>query len=134
VTRSNGISPVGSRQNATCDYTSELRSLPLVRKQLDELLRTTPVEREKRWDIRLAVTEACSNVIRHAYPGSDGTFQVAADLTPGTLEVAVRDTGRGSADTVVPKMGMLLLHEASDAVSIEDANPGLIIRMCFNLR
>jgi hypothetical protein len=29
---------------------------------------------------------------------------------------------------------MLLVHEACDAVSIEDGKPGLIVRMSFSLR
>ena len=128
------MSPVGTPHTIATEYAAELRSLPLVRRQMDELLDGRPVDREKCWDIRLAVTEACSNVIRHAYPGTAGAFRVAAELRPGTLEVTVRDAGQGSADDVVPKVGMLLLHEASDTVSIEDGNPGLVVRMCFNLR
>jgi anti-sigma regulatory factor (Ser/Thr protein kinase) len=124
---------VGTHQHVTCEYASELRALPLVREQLDELMETTSVAREKRWDVRLAVTEACSNVIRHAYPESGGTFQVAAALTAGTLEVTVHDAGRGRAGRIVPRIGMLLVYEASDGVSIEDANPGLIVRMSFSL-
>jgi anti-sigma regulatory factor (Ser/Thr protein kinase) len=128
------MSPVGAPHTVATEYAAELRSLPLVRRQVDELLEGRPVDRQKRWDIRLAVTEACSNVIRHAYPGAAGAFQVAAELTPGTLEVTVRDAGQGSTDGIVPRVGMLLVHEASDAVAIEDGNPGLIVRMCFNLR
>jgi serine/threonine-protein kinase RsbW len=128
------MSPVGTPHTAATEYVAELRSLPLVRTQVDELLEGRRVAREKRWDIRLAVTEACSNVIRHAYPGSAGVFQVAAELTPGTLEVTVRDAGAGSRAGIAPRVGMLLVHEASDAVSIQDGNPGLIVRMCFNLR
>jgi anti-sigma regulatory factor (Ser/Thr protein kinase) len=128
------MSAVGAPHTVATEYAAELRSLPLVRRQVDELLDGRPVGREKRWDIRLAVTEACSNVIRHAYPGATGAFQLVAELTPRTLEVTVRDTGQGSTDGMAPKVGMLLLHEASDAVSIEDGNPGLVVRMCFNLR
>ena len=127
------MSPVGTPHTLASEYAAELRSLPRVRRQVDELLEGRPVDREKRWDIRLAVTEACSNVIRHAYHGKDGTFQVMAELTPGMFEVTVRDAGQGSAEGIVPKVGMLLLHEASDAVAIEDGHPGLIVRMCFVL-
>jgi serine/threonine-protein kinase RsbW len=134
VRSSHETSPVGTPHTVATEYPAELRSLPLVRRQVDELLEGRPVDREKRWDIRLAVTEACSNVIRHAYPGAAGAFQVAAELAPGALEVIVRDAGGGSTAGIVPKVGMLLVHEASDAVSIEDGNPGLIVRMSFNLR
>lgn len=126
--------PVGSPHTLVSEYASEVRSLPLVRKQLKELLGETPVDREKRWDIRLAVTEACSNVIRHAYGESSGTFQVAGELAHGRLEVTVRDAGRGSRESLSPRVGMLLVHEACDAVSIEDGKPGLIVRMSFSLR
>jgi len=127
------MSAAGTHRQVTQEYASELRALPLVRRQLDRLLDETSAEREKRWDIRLAVTEACSNVIRHAYPASGGTFHVSTDLRPGTLEVIVRDAGRGAVGRVVPKVGMLLLYEASDSVALEDASPGLIVRMAFNV-
>ena len=127
------MSPAGTHQQITREYASELRALPLVRQQLDLLLDETSAEREKRWDIRLAVTEACSNVIRHAYPASGGTFHVSAELRPGLLEVTVSDAGRGTVRRVVPKLGMLLLYEASDGVALEDASPGLIVRMAFNV-
>jgi anti-sigma regulatory factor (Ser/Thr protein kinase) len=127
------MSPAGTHQQIIREYASELRALPLVRQQLDRLLDETSAEREKRWDIRLAVTEACSNVIRHAYPPSGGTFHVSTDLRAGTLEVIVRDAGRGAVGRVVPKLGMLLLYEAADGVALEDASPGLIVRMAFNI-
>lgn len=127
------MSPAATHQQITREYSSELRALPLVRRQLDRLLDETSAEREKRWDIRLAVTEACSNVIRHAYAESGGTFHVSTDLRQGTLEVIVRDAGRGAPARVVPKLGMLLLYEASDGVALEDAGPGLIVRMAFNM-
>jgi serine/threonine-protein kinase RsbW len=133
VSALHGCPPSGTPRRLTSEYTSELRSLPLVRRQLDGMLEGSAVEREKVWDIRLAVTEACSNVIRHAYSDRGGTFEVEAELAAGALHVTVRDAGRGSSGGIVPKVGMLLVHEASDAVAIEDANPGLIVRMSFRL-
>ena len=127
------MSPTATHRQITQEYASELHALPLVRRQLDRLLDETSAEREKRWDVRLAVAEACSNVIRHAYPASGGTFHVSTDLRPGLLEVIVRDAGQGAVGRVVPKLGMLLLYEASDGVALEDASPGLIVRMAFNL-
>jgi anti-sigma regulatory factor (Ser/Thr protein kinase) len=127
------MSPAGTQQQITREYASELPALPLVRQQLDGVLDETSAERQKRWDVRLAVTEACSNVIRHAYPASGGTFHVSTELRPGMLEVIVRDAGRGAVGRVVPKLGMLLLYEASDGVALDDASPGLIVRMAFTV-
>ena len=47
-------------------------------------------------DIALAVTEACANVVRHAYPDGDGEVEVEAALLDGDLVVCVSDAGWGS--------------------------------------
>ena len=46
-------------------------------------------------DIRLAVTEACTNVVVHAYPEREGPLEVLATLGDEQLTVIVRDEGQG---------------------------------------
>ena len=46
-------------------------------------------------DVKLAVTEACTNVVVHAYGGEDGPMEVAASVSTERLMVAIRDEGRG---------------------------------------
>ena len=47
-------------------------------------------------DIKLAVTEACTNVVVHAYPDrDDGPLGVQATLDERTLTIVVTDEGRG---------------------------------------
>jgi serine/threonine-protein kinase RsbW len=47
-------------------------------------------------DVKLAVTEACTNVVVHAYPdGEDGAMAISAGLQDGALTVIVSDEGRG---------------------------------------
>jgi serine/threonine-protein kinase RsbW len=46
-------------------------------------------------DIRTAVTEACNNVVLHAYADGEGPLEVELFLRRGALEVVVRDHGVG---------------------------------------
>jgi serine/threonine-protein kinase RsbW len=47
-------------------------------------------------DLKLAVTEAVANAVRHAYPeGEPGRVTVELVATPARLEISVSDTGRG---------------------------------------
>ena len=46
-------------------------------------------------DMKMAVTEACTNVVVHAYEDDDGPLGVAACVQGDRLVVVVRDRGRG---------------------------------------
>ena len=46
-------------------------------------------------DVKLAVTEACTNVVVHAYPEGEGPMAVSAALEDQRLTVVVADEGRG---------------------------------------
>jgi anti-sigma regulatory factor (Ser/Thr protein kinase) len=74
-------------------------------------------------DMRLAVTEACTNVVRHAYGGDgEGTIDVVVRPKGDELEVIVADEGRGlgpSPDTAGPGLGLPLIAALADTVEIE---------------
>ena len=56
---------------------------------------------EELGDIRTAVSEAVTNCIVHAYPESIGKISLRLRIIDGcTLEISVKDTGRGIADVV----------------------------------
>jgi anti-sigma regulatory factor (Ser/Thr protein kinase) len=49
-------------------------------------------------DVKLVVTEACTNVVLHAYEGlarATGMFDLSASLEEGSLLISVTDQGRG---------------------------------------
>lgn len=72
-------------------------------------------------DIRLAVTEACTNVVVHAYPQDDaGPLQVEATVTGNELTVVVRDEGPGITPRPdSPGLGLGLPLIASLAETVE---------------
>src|SRR5213080_3672415 len=43
-------------------------------------LRAEPVSAEVLGDLKLALTEACTNSVRHAYAGDEGTVQIVYEL------------------------------------------------------
>jgi serine/threonine-protein kinase RsbW len=69
----------------------EAETVALVRSALGETLRTFGVEADCVEDIRLAVSEACTNVIKHA--GTDEEYEVQVDLDETTCAIYVRNTG-----------------------------------------
>jgi serine/threonine-protein kinase RsbW len=70
--------------------------ITLVRLALSGLSRLRPLDEETLGDLKLAVTEACSNSVRHGYGnGREGTVQVSYELQPDRLVVEVVDDGPG---------------------------------------
>jgi anti-sigma regulatory factor (Ser/Thr protein kinase) len=86
-------------------------------------------------DVRLAVTEACTNVVRHAYADREGTIDVVVRSDGGELEVIVADTGRGdgpSRDDAGPGLGLTLIAAVTDSLDVQrSAGKGSRLRMSF---
>jgi serine/threonine-protein kinase RsbW len=74
-------------------------------------------------DMRLAATEACTNVVRHAYrDGEPGPIDVVIRPTGDRLELVVSDRGQGlgpSADTAGPGLGLPLIAALADSVELQ---------------
>jgi serine/threonine-protein kinase RsbW len=63
---------------------------------LTGMARVQEIDQEALGDLKLALTEACSNAIRHAYrDGSDGDVEVRYLLRPDEISIEVADQGRG---------------------------------------
>jgi anti-sigma regulatory factor (Ser/Thr protein kinase) len=113
--------------------------VPLVRHALRGLLSGLDVGDEVTADIALAVTEACTNAVVHAYPDGDGhgTIHITAAHVDGSLAVTVRDHGGGMAPRVdTPGLGVGLPVIAAIAQSVEIGTPeggGTEVRMRFAL-
>jgi anti-sigma regulatory factor (Ser/Thr protein kinase) len=76
-------------------------------------------------DMRLAVTEACTNVVRHAYhDGDPGPIDVVIRPVGERLDLVVADRGRGigpSPDVSGPGLGLPLIAALADSVDFRHA-------------
>jgi serine/threonine-protein kinase RsbW len=79
-------------------------------------------------DLRLAVTEACTNVVRHAYPDGDpGAVEISIEPRDERVRIVVADTGRGigtSSDTSGPGLGLPLIAAIADTIDLQSAPGG----------
>ena len=67
----------------------------LGRLALSGITRMRPLDDEALNDLKLAVTEACTNSVRHAYEGNGGTVDIVYELHDDRLVVEVSDDGEG---------------------------------------
>jgi serine/threonine-protein kinase RsbW len=117
---------LGHRATAKSDIRLTLPARPenvaVVRHVLGALAEALDLPGAVTEDMRLAVTEACTNVVRHAYAGGGGAIDVAVRPKGGELEVTVADAGRGigpSPDTAGPGLGLPLIAALTDSLEIE---------------
>jgi serine/threonine-protein kinase RsbW len=96
------------------------------------------VDEQTLSDIRLAVTEACTNVVVHAYPDArKGPLQVHAAVQEEKLTVVVRDKGQGITprpDSPGLGLGLPLIASLAESVQLgRDDDEHTEVRMTFLL-
>jgi serine/threonine-protein kinase RsbW len=69
--------------------------ITLCRLALTGLSRLHPLSEELLADLKLALTEAASNSVRHAYPGGGGCVEILYKLSGDRLAIEVSDEGEG---------------------------------------
>jgi serine/threonine-protein kinase RsbW len=88
-------------------------------------------------DVKLAVTEACTNVVIHAYPAGEGPMEVRASLTDGRLAIVVRDEGRGllpRPDSPGLGLGLPLIATLAESLELgKGPDETTEVRMTFRL-
>ena len=116
--------------------------ITLVRLALSGISQSRELSDEALGDLKLAVTEACSNSIRHAYTdGREGSVEVVYELHPDRLIVEVCDDGPGFS---VPEpavigedglneggLGIAIIRELADELELGPGDGGQGSRLRF---
>jgi serine/threonine-protein kinase RsbW len=69
-------------------------------------LRSEPLSQEVLGDLKLALTEACTNSVRHAYADGDGLVEIVYELHGDRLVVEVTDQGEGFEPPSAPSRAL----------------------------
>jgi anti-sigma regulatory factor (Ser/Thr protein kinase) len=81
-------------------------------------------------DLEVAFSEACTNVVRHAYGPEDASFRAAAACAAGTIELIVEDDGRWRPQRGEHGgRGLELMRALCDEVAIERGSAGTRVTM-----
>ncbi len=85
----------GHEQAVRLTIPAKAEYITLGRLALTGLARLRPFPQDVLGDLKLALTEACTNSVRHAYAGAGGVVEIVYELYPDRLVVEVADTGEG---------------------------------------
>jgi len=109
--------------------------ITLGRLALTAIARVRPLSQETLSDLKLALTEACTNSVRHAYrEGRAGTVEISYQIEPDRLVVEVADDGQGfesaelsdagNGDLSEGGLGIAIIRAVADEVEIDVPESG----------
>lgn len=116
--------------------------ITLSRLALTGLARVRPLSDDTLADLKLALTEACSNSVRHAYGDAGGHVEISFELRKDRLVVEVADEGAGfDATGAAPLrdgeelaeggLGIAIIRSIADEVEIGGRADGRGSRLRF---
>ena len=110
--------------------------LLLARLALSGIARELPLGDELLADLKLALTEACGNAVRHAYVDGNGDVKVVFAIDDERLLMTVTDRGEGirvpdalledppPAEPLESGMGMPIIRAIVDELAVEPGPDG----------
>jgi serine/threonine-protein kinase RsbW len=116
---------------------SRPETLTLVRGVLAGVAELIGLDPELLDDLKTAVSEACNNVVMHAYDGETGPLAVRMYIEPEVFEVVVLDQGPGlpplaADDEAIRGVGLSVIRALADQAEIRSRpDGGTEVRMSF---
>ncbi len=124
--------------------TAELDSLAIISEFVNTATRQAKMSEREAWQVQLAVDEAATNIIQHAYADIDtGSIDIVWQITAGELIVVLTDHGKPFEPSLVPTpditspfeerqgggLGIYLMNKLMDDVSYTFNTQGNILTL-----
>lgn len=106
----------------------------MLRREISVIAEDCGMDAKGRADVRLAVTEAATNAVVHAYEKQSGGLNVSADFSAGELSIVIADTGQGMAagrDGSGFGLGLPLIASVASRFNIRSRPDGTEVHMAF---
>ena len=118
---------------------ADLKNLSDIREFVKDSAEVAGFSEGEIYEIRLAVDEACANIISHGYKGNDGDITVTVDHDNDSLTVSLRDSAplynpleeTPSPNLDIPLeeraiggMGVLIVKQNTDCVKYQHSATG----------
>ena len=115
-------------------FPAQFEYLDAIRDFAAEAARQAAMDDKEVYNIQLAVDEAASNIIEHAYDGNpDGQIELSLDITPDELIIVFHDNGKrfnpdeaeepvlnaSLEDRAIGGLGLFFMRKLMDAVRFE---------------
>ncbi|MCU1426127.1 MAG: tmoS [Actinomycetia bacterium] len=129
--------PVLSRRLFLMKVQAQRDAIRRVRTQMREWLAPLELSTTEEAAILIAVGEACTNAVEHAYAaGTRALFRVEASLTDDGVICCVSDAGawKDNPDRFARGNGIAIMRELMDDVAIELGPGGTTVTLRYNLR
>jgi anti-sigma regulatory factor (Ser/Thr protein kinase) len=105
-----------------------------IRHEMASLADKCGMDAEGIADVRLAVTEAATNAVMHAYADSEGELRVTATVADGQLAIVVADAGPGLVerdDSPGLGLGLAIMTTLSERLRVVSHQGGTEVHMAF---
>lgn len=128
-----------STRNQTT-HPASAESLALFRKFIEDICKPAGVDDQTTGDVKLAVDEACTNIVRHGYKGRElGSIVLKIECEPKQVTVTLTDFGKPyephpskrpdieeivAGNQEVGGFGLFLIYETMDSVDYEATEDG----------
>ncbi len=128
---------LNSGSTYTEEFPADATSVPKARAAVAGFALAAGANNERLEAVRLAISEAATNAVLHAFKDGGGSFLVTASFMPGELLLLVADDGGGMQPGGAPGglgVGLAIIAQLADKLEIvKRASGGTEIQMRFKL-